>query len=55
MVWWALLAYLLLSPVLGLIIGTGIRMQGSGTEGEPVEAPCPRAAPDQPALAMSGG
>ena len=60
MVWWALLSYLLLSPVLGLVIGTGIRMQGSGAEAEPAEAPCPRAAHNepalevQPALAMSG-
>ena len=46
MFWWAVLAYVLFSPLLGLVIGSGIRMLGSDdhvgvVERASVRPPCP--------------
>jgi hypothetical protein len=32
MFWWALLGYVLLSPVLGMVVGTAIRLQDRSPE-----------------------
>ncbi len=46
MFWWVVLGYVVLSPILGVLVGTAIRMQGSGMRTPRVEKssatePCP--------------
>ena len=46
MVWWALLGYVLFSPVLGLLVGTAIRLQdrpprSSREKASRAAEPCP--------------
>ncbi len=49
MLLWLLLGYLLISVVFGVLVGTAIRMQGSGACDRPSPAPAPR-----PAAARTG-
>ena len=58
MFWWVLLGYVVLSPVLGLLVGTAIRMRDQAdtpaateTMSEPV--PCPAVVPARDSVAVA--
>jgi hypothetical protein len=58
MFWWVLLGYVVLSPVLGLLVGTAIRMRDqsdapAATEAMSEPVPCPALLPGRESVAVA--